>query len=702
MTTPRTHGPHAGPAQRWLGEHCADLGRGLAALRSLAPWIDGRAAHLAEVLRGGGRLLAAGNGGSAAEAQHLTAELVGRFRDERAPLSAISLHAETSSLTAIVNDYGVDEMFARQVAAHGRPGDVLMLLSTSGESANVVSAARRAKTLGIAVWALTGPGPSTLGAVSDEVLRCPGDSTAAIQEMHLVAVHALCAAVDEHLAPAGASTRLRTSAPRATARRRSTAHGHPEDSPVVTVVGDVVLDRDVDGQVTRFSPDGPVPVVDTVDVRQSPGGAGLTAILCAQEVPTRLVAPIGTDGAALDLVRLLDKHVELFALPQEGATRRKTRVRSVGRTLVRVDDGGPARPGPVDARDVLRAFDGSDVVLVSDYGAGVTYDGPVRGAVLDAVGKVPVVWDPHPRGGPPVAGATLVTPNLAEALTAASALELEIDSDDVGGLCQALCHAWDVDTVCVTVGERGAFLAGRDGDPLYISARSVTGDACGAGDRFAATAAVALARGAAVREAVLRAVGAASGWVEAGGADGFRRRDTTRDRTADVGRGSGPGATSLAHLAARLHAEGTLVATGGCFDVLHAGHVATLEAASRLGDQLVVLLNSDESVRRLKGPRRPVVPQGDRARLLDALDCVAHVLVFDDDDPAAVLDELRPDVWAKGGDYVEDDLKESHVVRRHGGRVVILPYLEGRSTTAILERSGAPTITPHPSKETSP
>lgn len=716
MTTPGTHSPDDGPAQRWLGEHCADLGRGLTGLRAMAPWIDGRAAHLAEVLRGGGRLLAAGNGGSAAEAQHLTAELVGRFHDERVPLSAISLHAETSSLTAIVNDYGVDEMFARQVAAHGRPGDVLVLLSTSGESANVVSAARRAKSIGIAVWALTGPGPSTLGAVSDEVLRCPGDSTAAIQEMHLVAVHALCAAVDEHLAPAGAPARGRTSEPRSTSRRLGVAHGRPEDSPVVAVVGDVVLDRDVDGQVTRFSPDGPVPVVDTVDVRQSPGGAGLTAILCAQEVPTRLVAPIGTDDAALDLTRLLDERVELFALPQEGTTRRKTRVRSVGRTLVRVDDGGPARPGPVDASDVLRAIDGSDVVLVSDYGAGVTYDGPVRGALQDAVGKVPVVWDPHPRGGPPVAGATLVTPNLAEALAAASVLELEVDSDDVGGLGQALCRAWDVDNVCVTVGERGAFLAGRDGDPLYISARAVAGDACGAGDRFAATAAVALARGASVREAALRAVGAASGWVEAGGADGFRRRDTPRDRaTSDVDRDP-PGTTALARLAARLHAEGTLVATGGCFDVLHAGHVATLEAASRLGDQLVVLLNSDESVRRLKGPRRPVVPQGDRARVLDALDCVAHVLVFDDDDPSAVLDELRPDVWAKGGDYVEDDLKESHVVRRHGGRVVILPYLEGRSTTAILERSGAraghdavvpsrtpvPTITPHPSKETSP
>ena len=739
-----------GPAGQWLDEHCDDLGRGLADLRGLAPWIDERAEHLATVLRGGGRLLAAGNGGSAAEAQHLTAELVGRFRDERVPLSAIALHAESSSLTAIVNDYGIEEMFARQVAAHGRPGDVLVVLSTSGESANVVSAARRARELGLAVWALTGPGPSTLGAASDEVLACPGASTAAVQEMHLVAVHALCAALDEHLAAPARARAVPRSVPRSVPVPVPVAMPVPVATPVpvpepatrarqgaavVAVVGDVLLDRDVDGQVTRFSPDGPVPVVDAVDVRQSPGGAGLTAILCAREAPTRLLAPVGTDDAAGDLARMLGEHVDLVALPQEGATRTKTRVRSSGRTLVRVDEGGPARPGTIDPGEVRAALDGAAVVLVSDYGAGVTYDGPLRTVLQDVVGTVPVVWDPHPRGGPPVAGATLVTPNLAEALAAATALGLSVDPDDVGGLCRALCRAWDVEHVCVTVGERGAFLAGRAGDPWYVAARAVTGDACGAGDRFAATAAVALARREPVADAVLRAVGAASGWVEAGGADGFRRRDVpprpvplagSANGSADGSAGgsaggssgsparTGPGEPAVARLAARLRQEGTIVATGGCFDVLHAGHVAMLEAASRLGDRLVVLVNSDESVRRLKGPRRPAVPQEDRARLLGALDCVAQVVVFDDDDPSAVLEELRPDVWAKGGDYVADELTEADAVRRHGGRVVILPYLEGRSTTAILERSSplAPPADPpspatvltttHPTKETTP
>jgi rfaE bifunctional protein nucleotidyltransferase chain/domain len=140
-----------------------------------------------------------------------------------------------------------------------------------------------------------------------------------------------------------------------------------------------------------------------------------------------------------------------------------------------------------------------------------------------------------------------------------------------------------------------------------------------------------------------------------------------------------------AELAAALRRDGgTLVATGGCFDVLHAGHVATLEAAARLGDGLVVLLNSDASVRRLKGPDRPVQSADDRARVLLGLRSVDAVLVFDEDDPRTVLDRLRPDIWAKGGDYDASCLPELDLVRSWGGRVVLLPYLAGRSTTAIL------------------
>jgi D-sedoheptulose 7-phosphate isomerase len=152
--------------------------------------------QLADLLPRGHRLLVAGNGGSAAQAQHLTAELVGRYRHDRAPLSAIALHAETSTLTAVLNDYGADEVYARQVAAHGRPRDVLILLSTSGRSPNVVRAAQAGTAGGLTVWAMTGRSPNPLAGLADESIVVDGPSTATVQEVHLVALHLVCAALD--------------------------------------------------------------------------------------------------------------------------------------------------------------------------------------------------------------------------------------------------------------------------------------------------------------------------------------------------------------------------------------------------------------------------------------------------------------------------------------------------------------------------
>ena len=167
--------------------------------------LDGWGDRLAAVLVGGGRLLVAGNGGSAAQAQHLTAELVGRYRDDRPPYSAICLSSETSSLTAIANDYPPEELFARQVEAHGRPGDVLVLMSTSGSSRNIVAAARRGRACGMSVWALTGPGPNPLADAAEEALCVDAPFTATVQELHLVALHIICAALDQELGVIAAS-----------------------------------------------------------------------------------------------------------------------------------------------------------------------------------------------------------------------------------------------------------------------------------------------------------------------------------------------------------------------------------------------------------------------------------------------------------------------------------------------------------------
>lgn len=183
-----------------IAEHFAALAACAAGLgSSLTPQIRTWAQQLSAMYERGGRLLACGNGGSAAEAQHLTGELVGRFRLDRRPLSAIALHADTSAGTAILNDYGSDEVYARQVRAHGRTGDILVAFSTSGGSANVLAAAKAAHEIGVEVWALTGPAPNPLAALSDSALTVDAPTVATVQEIHLSMVHALCVALDEEL-----------------------------------------------------------------------------------------------------------------------------------------------------------------------------------------------------------------------------------------------------------------------------------------------------------------------------------------------------------------------------------------------------------------------------------------------------------------------------------------------------------------------
>jgi D-beta-D-heptose 7-phosphate kinase/D-beta-D-heptose 1-phosphate adenosyltransferase len=443
----------------------------------------------------------------------------------------------------------------------------------------------------------------------------------------------------------------------------------------LVVIGDALLDRDLDGRAERLAPDAPVPVVDALEPHDRAGGAGLAAtIAAAAGHAVTLVCALGDDVAGARVRALLESAcVSVCDLGLPGATPEKVRVRAGGRALVRLDSGGETRAcGPLNeaARAALR---GADAVLVSDYGRGVAAEPTVR-AALASLGATPIVWDPHPNGPDPVSGCALVTPNAAEAAAASP-------GDAGAGLARheerarALRRRWQAVHVCVTLGSRGALLVHADGPALAVPAPNVgAGDPCGAGDCFAATAAGRLAAGALPSEAVRAAVAAASAFVAAGGAAVWPAR---REQPAD---------SDAFALATRVRGEGgTVVATGGCFDLLHAGHVCALEAARALGDCLIVCLNSDDSVRRLKGADRPVVPETDRAAVLAALRCVDAVAVFEEDDPRAVLRELRPHVWAKGGDYAVSDLPEAETLAEWGGRAVVVPYVAGRSTSRLIE-----------------
>ncbi|MFI7578624.1 PfkB family carbohydrate kinase [Micromonospora sp. NPDC049497] len=451
----------------------------------------------------------------------------------------------------------------------------------------------------------------------------------------------------------------------------------------LVVVGDALLDRDVSGAVNRVCPDAPVPVLDERSATDRPGGAGLAALLAAAHgTDVALVTALADDPAAARIAELLTAAgVRLYPLRMPGATAEKIRLRAGGQTLLRLDRGGaPQAPGePPEA--ALEVIASAGAVLASDYGRGLLRQPTLRAALADA--SAPVVWDPHPKGPAAVAGARLVTPNLAELrqLTGDAGAGSALSTATRAG--HELRRRWRVGAVAVTMGPEGAVLCHSGSTPLVMPPPSEVDsveDTCGAGDRFAAAAATALAGGALVSEAVGEAVAAASAYVAAGGAAGLHRQPEDQGPSVPAG--------SAEDVVARVRADGgTVVATGGCFDILHAGHVATLQAARRLGDALVVCLNSDRSVRGLKGPERPLNTEADRARLLAALDCVDAVVVFDEPTPHMVLSRLRPDVWVKGGDYAGDgapELPEAELVRGWGGRVVTVPYLAGRSTTATI------------------
>ncbi|HEV7655013.1 MAG TPA: PfkB family carbohydrate kinase [Mycobacteriales bacterium] len=493
----------------------------------------------------------------------------------------------------------------------------------------------------------------------------------------------------------------------------------------LVVVGDVLLDRDLSGRADRLSPDAPVPVVSALTEAERPGGAGLAALLAARDAgEVVLVTALGDDPAGERVAALLAAAgVTVIAGRLPGRTPVKERIRVAGQSLLRLDREEAAPGPPVVTAAMRAAVHGAGALLVSDYGRGLSADARLRSALAAATASVPVVWDPHPRGAEPVPGVRVATPNLAEALRFTG---LSADGGTVAAAARAarlLARRWRAAGVAVTLGPRGALLAGPDDVPLAVPvSQAAGGDPCGAGDRFAATVTVRLAAGALPSEAVTAGVAAASAYVAAGGpaslapvlsapsgspsaAPGGSVASAAGsalsmvdpglavpDRPGPVGVGrSGTAAVSrpAAEVVRRTRAAGgVVVATGGCFDLLHAGHVATLEAARRLGDCLVVCLNSDESVRRLKGAGRPLVPARDRVRVLEALGAVDAVTVFAEDTPLAVLDAIRPDVWVKGGDYAAPALPETELLAGWDGQVVVVPYLAGRSTTRLVETAG--------------
>jgi len=454
------------------------------------------------------------------------------------------------------------------------------------------------------------------------------------------------------------------------------------------VAGDVMLDRYWQGATSRISPEAPVPVVRITDFDDRAGGAGNVALnIAALGGSVSLLGVTGDDEAADALQRCLevagiDCHFDRL---EERQTITKLRVLSRHQQLIRLDFEAPS---PAGADTLVERFrqhlDHCDIVVLSDYAKGTLAEAARLIGLARNAGR-PVVVDPKGDDFSRYRGATLITPNLAE-------FEAVVGPcGDEATLCEkgyALCRELALEALLVTRSEQGMTLLQPDGTALHLPthAREVY-DVTGAGDTVVATLATALAAGLPLADAARLANHAAGiavgklGTATVTPAE-LRRalRPTPPDSTGIIDE------TSLLDAIQQARANGeTIVMTNGCFDILHAGHVAYLEEARRHGDRLIVAVNSDESVRRLKGQNRPINPLRQRMEVLAGLRAVDWVVPFTEETPERLICKLLPDVLVKGGDYRPDEVAGGACVRRNGGKVVIAGFTDGLSTSAIIE-----------------
>jgi len=450
----------------------------------------------------------------------------------------------------------------------------------------------------------------------------------------------------------------------------------------LVIIGDSLLDIDIEGTADRLSPDAPVPVVDVQRSWHRPGGAGLAALIAAQLADeVVLITAMAADDAGEVLRDLLDPIVDVRPLRLRGSTVCKIRVSAAGVPMLRLDTGDGRADGALIPPAVNEALAQASTIVVSDYGRGVAALSALRERLTYRAAQIPLVWDPHPAGAEPVPGCALVTPNVAEAARFSQ-------SEDVGIQGSWLCELWDAQAVAITRGDRGATVTDQKSRatstvPLLDRRAQIRSDTCGAGDAFATAAAEALRAGADAHTAVRVAVSSAAAYVHAGAAASL----STPSRSAFLpGSGRSNVRSDPLELADRIRRSGgRLVATGGCFDLLHRGHVSLLEQARALGDALIVCLNSDASIRGAKGASRPIVGQDDRARVLHALEAVDGVAIFDEETPADLLAKLQPDIWVKGTDYANRPMAEADVVRQFGGQIVLVPVIPGYSTSRLVD-----------------
>jgi D-beta-D-heptose 7-phosphate kinase / D-beta-D-heptose 1-phosphate adenosyltransferase len=465
----------------------------------------------------------------------------------------------------------------------------------------------------------------------------------------------------------------------------------PFEQARVLVLGDIMLDRYWEGGTSRISPEAPVPVVKVDQITDRPGGAGNVALnIAALGAGARLGGYTGDDEMADSLQDMLaGAGVECaFTRVAELPTITKLRIISRHQQLIRLDfEEADLVSGGAPLADTLgEKLQHCDALVLSDYAKGALADpAPLIRAAREA--NVPVLVDPKGTDFGRYRGATLMTPNLHEFEAVVGHCPTE---NELVARGEALMRELELSALLVTRGEHGMTLLRPGEEELHLPARArEVFDVTGAGDTVIAVLAAAVAAGADFPQAVGLANIAASIVVGKLGTAAVSAPELRR--AVQQEQGSERGAVSLEQLqiaVADARSQGEkVVFTNGCFDIIHAGHVTYLEQARQQGDRLIVAVNSDDSVRRLKGKGRPINPQDRRMAVLAGLESVDWVLCFDDDTPRPLLQALRPDVLVKGGDYAgKEEVVGWEIVEGYGGEVTVLGVVENLSTTAIVEK----------------
>ncbi|MDF1702255.1 MAG: D-glycero-beta-D-manno-heptose 1-phosphate adenylyltransferase [Planctomycetota bacterium] len=472
------------------------------------------------------------------------------------------------------------------------------------------------------------------------------------------------------------------------------------DAPRVLVVGDIVLDRYLTGVVDRISPEAPIQVLRVEREEERLGCAGSVAhMLAVLGARTTLLGVVGDDdGAARVAALAAGAGVALEAVVDPSRrtavkTRHLARSHSTDQQVLRVDEetlGPVAAPSAARLVELARGLiEACDAVIVSDYGKGVLA-GELLACVLAVAGErdLPIIVDPKGEDFTRYRGASCITPNRTEVQRATGVVVTDLASADAAA--SVLLEQADLAFALVTLDREGMYLKPRGGEGVHLptTPREVY-DVTGAGDMVVSVLGIALAAGATPVEAASLANVAAGLEVEhvgvvpvtcdeiaarlALGSEGLSAKHVVRTEVA---------ALAERHRAGRRR----IVFTNGCFDILHAGHVRYLAEAKAHGDVLIVGLNSDASVQRLKGEGRPLNNEDDRIEVLAALAVVDHVVVFDEDTPTALVQQVLPDVLVKGKDYEGKVVEGRDIVEGRGGKVVLADLHPGRSTTNLVDR----------------